>query len=47
MARTPDEVIKVIIGEQAVQLAVLTSQLETANEKIATLEKEANVSPKQ
>jgi len=47
MARTPDEVVKQIIGEQAVQLAVLTSQLETANEKIAQLEKDTNVSPKQ
>ena len=40
MARTPDDIVKSIIGEQVVQIAVLTSKNEELQETIGRLKKE-------
>ena len=34
MARTPDDIVKTIIGEQVIQIAVLTAKLESLEEQL-------------
>lgn len=34
MARTPDDIIKTIIGEQVIQIAVLTARVEALMEQL-------------
>jgi hypothetical protein len=39
MTQTPETLIKLLIGEQAFQIAVLTAELVKANARLAELEK--------